>query len=67
LGGCCLESAGEAVEVGAGELPLVRGGDLLVAAAELEQGTLKGVEVGEVVGVLADRDRVGLAGGGRLL
>jgi hypothetical protein len=50
LGGCWLESAGEAVEVGAGELPLERGGDLLVAAAELEQGALKGVEVGEVVG-----------------
>jgi hypothetical protein len=43
LGGCWLESADEAVEVGAGELPLERGGDLLVAAAKLEQGALKGV------------------------
>jgi hypothetical protein len=31
-----VESLGEAVEVGAGELPLERGGDLFVAAAERE-------------------------------
>jgi hypothetical protein len=37
------------VEVGSGELPLERGGDLRVAAAEGEQMVLEGVEVGEVV------------------
>jgi hypothetical protein len=62
LGGCWLESAGEAVEVGAGELPLERGGDLLVAAADLEQGALKGVEVGEVAGG-AGRSRAPRPGG----
>jgi len=41
---------GEAVEVGTGELPLERRGDLFVAAAEREQLLLEGVEVGEVVG-----------------
>jgi hypothetical protein len=45
-----VESLGDAVEVGAGELPLKRGGDLLVAAAEREQLLLARVEVGEVVG-----------------
>ena len=41
---------GEAVEVGAGELPLEWGGDPLVAAAECEQSLFERVEVGEVVG-----------------
>jgi len=41
---------GEAVEVGAGELPLQRRRDLLVAAAEREQLLFERVEVGEVVG-----------------
>lgn len=36
LGGGWVGLVGEAVEVGAGELPLERGGDLLVAAAEGE-------------------------------
>jgi hypothetical protein len=50
---------GEAVEVGAGELPLEWGGDSLVAAAECEQSLLERVEVGEVVGrqCLALEDR----------
>ena len=37
-------------EVGAGELPLERLGDLLVAAAEREELLFERVEVGEVVG-----------------
>jgi len=55
-----VDSLGETVEVGAGELPLKRGGDLLVAAAEHEQLAFEGVEVGEVVGCedLALDDRV---------
>lgn len=36
LGGGLIELVGEAVEVGAGELPLEWGGDLLVAASERE-------------------------------
>ena len=36
LGGGWVESLGEAVEVGAGELPLERLGDLFIAAAERE-------------------------------
>jgi hypothetical protein len=36
LGGGQFESVGDAVEVLAGELPLERGGDLLVAASERE-------------------------------
>ena len=36
LGDGLVESVGDAVEVGAGELPLERGGDLFVAAAERE-------------------------------
>ena len=42
--------SGEAVEVGAGELPLERGGDLLVAATEREELLFERCEVGEVVG-----------------
>ena len=41
---------GEAVEVGSGELPFERGGDLLVAATERQQLLFERVEVGEVVG-----------------
>lgn len=51
LGGGSVEAVGDAVEGGAGELPLERGGDLLAAAAEREELLSEGVEVGEVVGV----------------
>ena len=58
---------GETVEVGAGELPLERLGDLLVAATEREELLLERGEVGEVVGrehlALHDREvDLGLVG-----
>ena len=40
FGGSLVDSLGETVEVGARELPLERGGDLLVAAAEGEESAL---------------------------
>ena len=49
MGDGLVESLGQAVEVRAGELPLERGGDLLVAAAEREQPLVERVEIGEVV------------------
>ena len=50
LGGGPVELLGEAVEVGAGELPLKRLGDLLVAAAEREELLFEVGESREVVG-----------------
>ena len=50
FGGGADELLGETVEVGAGELPLERLGDLLVAATEREELLLERGEVGEVVG-----------------
>jgi hypothetical protein len=46
-----VESLEQPVEVAAGELPLERGGDLLVVAAEGQQVVLERVEVFEVVGL----------------
>jgi hypothetical protein len=51
LGGGSVESLGDAVEVGAGELPLERLGDLLIAASEREQLLLERVEAGKSLGV----------------
>ena len=69
MGGGVVEPVGEAVEVGAGELPLERRGDLFVAAAEGEQPRFERIEVGEVVGgehlALGDGGvALGLAGSG---
>ena len=44
LGGGSVELVSEAVKAGAGELPLERRGDLLVAAAEREEMSLERVE-----------------------
>ena len=44
--GACEQDA----QVGLGELPLERGGDLLVVVLEREQARLDRGEVGEVVG-----------------
>jgi hypothetical protein len=46
-----VESLREAVEVGAGELPLEWGGDLLAAAAEGEELLLEGVKIWKSLGV----------------
>ena len=50
LSGGKFESLGEAGEIDAGELPLKRDGDLLVAAAQREQLLFERVDIGEVVG-----------------
>ena len=47
----CVESVEEVGEVGAGELPFEGFGDLLVAAAEVEEVLFERVEVLEVVGL----------------
>jgi hypothetical protein len=52
--GCGLvEALEQLVEVVAGELPLERSGDLLVAASERQERLFEAVEVGEVVGLQA--------------
>jgi hypothetical protein len=50
LRGGLVELVGEAVQVGAGELPFERGGDLFVAATEREELTSSVERSREVVG-----------------
>ncbi len=54
-----VKAVQDAMEILAGELPLERSGDLLIAATERQERPLERVEIGEVVGLqrLALRDR----------